>query len=78
MIARVGVEVICIGYIYKPSRRQMDSVVAAVKELGPRVPRLNVSQFYEFAVERSLREYQEAPEAFQRNLREYLGRRVQR
>ncbi len=67
---------VSIPYIFKPKKVQVDAVAETVKELAPRMPGLNISQIYEFAVDRALADYRRSPQSFERELQEYLDRQA--
>lgn len=67
------------GYIFKPKTKQADEVADAVRTLRqqglePRRYNLTISRFCEFAIERTLRDYREAPQQLFQELEGYLSR----
>jgi hypothetical protein len=48
--------VVPISYIFKPSKRLADRVARAVLDLYLHEVEMNISQFYEYAVEKALKE----------------------
>ena len=67
------------GYIFKPKTRQADEIAEAVRRLrqqGVALPQYNltISRFCEFAIERTLKVYREAPQHLFQELEGYLSR----
>ena len=58
-----------IGYVFKPRKSQVDRVAHAVSELRHYGINLNVSRFYEYAVDKALCEFDRSPTMFVQEFR---------
>jgi hypothetical protein len=65
-------EVVVIGYVFKPKKEQVDLVAQAVTKLQAAGLNINISRFYEYAVDRALCRYRTFSEEFVSECREYL------
>ncbi len=65
-----------IGYIFKPKVDQVDRVARVVSELRTHegCEELNISKFYDLAVENTLDFYRHDPEECVEDVRTYLAR----
>jgi hypothetical protein len=59
------------SYIFKPSKKLTDRVAVAVKDLKKYGVDTNISGFYQFAVEKVLREYEAGSREFAQMWKEY-------
>lgn len=67
------------AYIFKPKTKQADEVAEAVRKLrqqglDPPQYNLTISRFCEFAIERTLKDYREAPQRLFQEVEGYLSR----
>lgn len=68
---------ISIAYIFKPRARQVDMVRLVVDDLRARgLEDMNISRFYEYAVEKAIADYRNDPKEFFRNAENYFRRRL--
>lgn len=64
-----------ISYIFKPSKKLTDRVARAVLDLYKHDVEMNISQFYEYAVEKALKECEADPGTFAYVWKVYGGRK---
>jgi hypothetical protein len=65
--------VIYVSYIFKPSNKLTDRVARAVQALYEYDEELDISQFYEYAVEKALRDCESDPGNFAYQWKAHAG-----